>query len=139
MLWQHGPMRFSFIPLFLIGIASTASAETPLSAAEFDEYTRGKTMFYAADGARYGAEQYLRNQRVRWSFLDGDCKEGSWYQSGADICFVYEDDPNPQCWQFFLEPGGLSAQFTGEGGGDVLYEVGSEGEKMQCLGPKVGA
>lgn len=132
-------MRLSGLTLVLFGFSSSVSAETPLSATEFDDYTLGKTMFYAADGARYGAEQYLRNRRVRWSFLDGECKEGSWYQSGADICFVYDDEPNPQCWQFFLKPGGLSATFTGAGSKDVLYEVGSNGEKMQCYGPKVGA
>lgn len=115
-----------------------ALADTPLSPDEFDRYTRGKLLFYSADGERYGAEEYFDRRRVRWSFLDGQCKEGSWYVSGEDICFVYEDNPEPQCWQFFLEPGGLSAKFTGREDATTLYEVGDDGDEMLCLGPEIG-
>ncbi|MDC0738200.1 hypothetical protein N6L24_07905 [Cognatishimia sp. SS12] len=110
-----------------------------MSAAEFDAYTQGKTMTYATNGGPYGAEQYLPNRRVLWSFIDGECKEGTWYADNADICFVYEDNPTPQCWQFFVGSTGLSARFTGEGGSPLLYEVEQTTSKLECLGPKIGA
>lgn len=115
-----------------------AFAETPLSAEAFDRYTRGKTLYFSADGSRYGAEEYFDQRRVRWSFLDGQCKEGTWYARERDICFVYEDNPEPQCWQFFLEPGGLSATFSGDSSDTTLYEVTGADEEMLCLGPEIG-
>jgi len=38
---------------------------------------RQKTLFYAQNGGDYGAERYLRNRRVEWSFLDGEMQSGS--------------------------------------------------------------
>lgn len=115
-----------------------ALAETPLTAAEFDRYTRGKTLFFSVDGERYGAEEYFDQRRVRWTFLDGHCKDGRWFAQGPDICFVYEDNPNTQCWQFFLEPHGLSARFMGRDDDTVIYEITDPDEEMICLGPEVG-
>ena len=50
-----------------------AWAQDTLSAAEFDAFTKGKTLFYGTLGAPYGAEVYHDNRRVQWSFLDGEC------------------------------------------------------------------
>ena len=47
--------------------ASPLAAQSMMSAAEFDAYTRGKTLFYAQNGETYGAERYLSNRRVEWS------------------------------------------------------------------------
>ena len=79
------------------GLASLASAQ--MGAEEFDALTRGQTFYYGVNGSEpYGAEEYLDNRRVRWSFLDGECVEGSWYEEAGRICFVYENRPEPQCW-----------------------------------------
>ena len=43
----------------------------------------------------YGAERYLENRRVKWSFLDGICKDGYWSEKAGEICFVYEDKNSP--------------------------------------------
>jgi hypothetical protein len=123
---------------FLVLTPLLTLAETPLTADAFDRYTRGKTLYYSGDGARYGAEEYLDRRRVRWTFLDGQCKEGSWYASGQDICFVYEDSSEPQCWQFFLRPNGLAATFSGDQSDTTLYEITGADEDMLCLGPKIG-
>lgn len=130
-------MKPLILPVFLL-LCAPACAETPLSAEAFDRYTRGKTIFYAGNGARYGAEEYLDDRVVRWSFLDGECKMGQWYDAGPDICFEYEDNPEPQCWQFFLDANGLTARFTGPNAPDLLYELETSGEDMLCLGPEVG-
>ncbi|WP_373049641.1 hypothetical protein [Thalassovita aquimarina] len=122
----------------LLFCATAAQADTAMSGPEFDAYTRGKTFYYAENGAPYGGEEYLDDQRVRWSFLDGDCKEGRWHQDGALICFVYDDSPEPHCWSFFQSPDGLVARFEGDPGQTVLYEVNKSDEPMLCLGPKTG-
>jgi len=128
-------MRF-VIPLCLI--VSPALAGEPLSAEAFDAYTRGKTLFYGFDGTAYGVERYLDGRRVIWSFLDGDCKEGVWYEQAGRICFVYEGRSEPQCWQFEQGPGGLVARFQDDPEATELYEADEIGEEMICYGPDVG-
>ncbi|WP_106607098.1 hypothetical protein [Shimia abyssi] len=118
--------------------ATTAAAQSPMSGSEFESYVEGKTLYFAADGRRYGVEKYLSNRRVQWSFLDGQCKDGYWYEEANQICFIYEDNPSPQCWTFSQTSQGLSAKFENETDGRVLYEVESGGEDMMCLGPEIG-
>ncbi|WP_171207731.1 MULTISPECIES: hypothetical protein [unclassified Ruegeria] len=118
--------------------AQAAAAQSPLSADEFDAYTQGKTLFYGFEGQIYGVERYLPNRRVIWSFLDGQCKEGIWYEQQGQICFVYEDRSDPQCWVFTETGRGLLAQFEGDPQATELYEAEDIGEEMVCLGPDVG-
>jgi len=125
----------------LAAIAATsvfAAEPEPMDGATFDAYTRGKTLFYGQNGEAYGAEVYLENQRVQWSFLDGECKDGYWYEQQEQICFVYEDNPTPQCWAFFEDGGRLVARFENVPGATELYEATDVGEEMICLGPDVG-
>lgn len=119
-------------------VAVPAQAEPAMSAAEFEAYTRGKTLFYGLDGTVYGVERYRDGRRVTWSFLDGDCRDGQWFEDGGNICFVYEDRPDPQCWSFRRGPGGLIASFENDPGASELYEAEDTGEAMICLGPRVG-
>ena len=113
-------------------------AEGKLSATEFDALTRGKTFYYGKDGAPYGAEQYLEGREVVWSFLDGKCKRGQWYEEAGLICFVYEDPADPQCWSFESQTGGLIARFENDPAATELYEVTQNPKPMLCLGPEVG-
>lgn len=119
-------------------LATSAQAGAPLSGEAFDDYSLGKTLYFGLGGTPYGAEEYLPNQRVRWSFLDGHCKEGRWYQEGAQICFVYEDNPDPQCWTFSKGGRGLVATYENDTSSTTLYEVEQSSEPMICLGPEVG-
>jgi hypothetical protein len=128
-----------FAPLALLASGAAAQAQVPLSAEEFDARTRGRTLYFYADGEAYGVERYMAGQRVTWSFLDGQCKEGRWYQDGPLICFVYDTHPGPQCWTFFVQGNGLRALFEDEPGETELYEAGESDEPMICLGPEVGA
>ena len=110
-----------------------------MSAAEFEAYVTGKTLYYGQHGMAYGVEEYLSNRRVRWSFLDGDCIDGVWYEEGDAICFAYEGRDTPQCWEFFRSPRGLSARVASDPEGEFLYEVQQSDEPMECLGPRIGA
>ncbi|MGJ8617815.1 MAG: hypothetical protein ACSHWS_13320 [Sulfitobacter sp.] len=130
-------MRYFAIVLCAI-CALPAAAQDIMSAAEFDAYTQGKTLFYGRGGQAYGAEIYHENRRVQWSFLDGECKEGQWYEQGELICFTYDDNPDPQCWSFVQGARGLIARFENEPNTTELYEAQDQGQEMLCLGPKVG-
>lgn len=131
-------MRVLALILFTL-LGAPLSAGAPMTAEEFDDYTRGKTLFYGSDGALYGVERYLDNRRVVWSFLDGQCKDGWWYEEAGQICFIYEDRPgDPQCWTFSRSPRGLSAQFENDPEATELYEAEDIDEEMLCYGPDVG-
>ncbi len=133
---MHLMLRYLLILTFLP--AQALLAQSPMSGSEFDSYTRGKTLFYGFNGQIYGVERYLPNRRVIWSFLDGNCKEGVWYERADQICFIYEDRLDPQCWVFTRSGEGLIAQFEGDPAATELYEADEIGEKMVCLGPEVG-
>ncbi|WP_281991816.1 hypothetical protein [Sulfitobacter geojensis] len=126
------------LALLLALCAAPLAAQQTMTADEFDAYTKGKTLFYGKTGQAYGAEIYHENRRVEWSFLDGDCKEGEWYEADELICFVYENNPNPQCWSFIKGANGLIARFENRPDTTELYEANEGAEKMLCLGPKVG-
>jgi len=130
-------MRPVLIPLLLL--ASAATAQDLSSAEAFDAATRGKTIVYGtADGA-YGAEEYLDGHRVHWSFLDGDCLEGTWYAEAGAICFVYEDAPDAHCWRFRDDAGRLSAEFIDpEGNQSPVIALSESAEPLYCKGPKAG-
>lgn len=138
-LWHNFSMRSLLILCAtLAALPFAAQAGEPMDAEEFDHYTRGKTLFYGFGGTAYGVERYLPDRRVIWSFLDGRCQEGTWYEDAGQICFVYEDRSDPQCWSFSLTPEGLSARFQNDPEATELYEAGDVDEEMLCLGPEVG-
>ncbi len=119
-------------------IAAPALAEDRLTAEQFDAYTRGQTFVYGSRGKPYGAEEYMDGRRVRWSFLDGRCMEGEWYDDGDLICFVYDQEPAPQCWSFRRGSSGLIARFANNPELDELYEVERSAQPLSCPGPDVG-
>ncbi len=129
--------RFALAGTLLL--APPAQAAEPMTAAEFESYTTGKTLTYAASGQPYGIEQYLTGRRVQWAYLGDECRLGSWYEQGPLICFVYDGPPDgPQCWTFFNEPGGLRARFEGSDLGSELIEVEQTSDPMACPGPNLG-
>lgn len=110
----------------------------PMNAEEFDAYVTGRTLTYADNGTIYGTEEYRKDHKVIWAFTQAECREGYWYQLGEQICFVYENPNDPQCWLFFKGKTGLQAQFMGLGGGTPLSEVQQSAGPMSCAGPDVG-
>lgn len=112
----------------------------PMTGAEFDAYTLGQTLTFGVDGVPYGIEQYLPNQRVLWSFIGEECREGSWFEAAPQICFVYDDEPGRlHCWTFYDTGNGLRARFGDDPEGTELIEVLRSPAPMMCEGPLVGA
>jgi hypothetical protein len=118
--------------------ATPASAETPLSAEAFDALTLGRTMTWAEFGTVYGVEQYLPNRRVRWTVLGDDCKTGHWYADGPAICFQYEDDPAPDCWEITMSGSGMAALYLSNPSVSEPVVVEETTEPLACFGPEVG-
>lgn len=137
-LRQIAPMKIlALLTLLATFNAGAADAETPMTGAEFEAYVSGKTLTFGTIGAPYGIEAYHAGRRVTWAFIGDECQAGVWYEQGANICFTYDFDPDPQCWQFFDEPGGLRAVFVNDPGTTVLYEALDANDKLIC--PGVGA
>lgn len=138
-IWQRASMRRMIALLLLVVCpAWTLAAERPITAEEFERIVTGKTFTYSVGGAPYGAEEYRKNRRVRWTFLDGNCSEGTWYPSADQICFIYDTIPEPQCWYFFENGGQLTARFVGQSEATDLFETTRQSGPLQCLGPEVG-
>lgn len=128
-----------FRALIILTLALPANAEeAPLSAEAFEAWVTGKTLTYSDALGTFGIEEYLRNRRVRWSYLDGTCEEGFWYAEGQSICFLYEEIVAPQCWRFFLRNGRLVALFEADPEPRAVYQTGETDEPLICPGPKVG-
>ncbi|QMU60149.1 MAG: hypothetical protein GKR98_16780 [Boseongicola sp.] len=125
--------------LLLIALAQPVGAQDrALSPEEFEAIVTGQTLLYSSMGRTFGAEKYLPNRQVRWSFLDGICEDGEWYVSGDLICFIYETIEGPQCWSFFLNDGRIMARFENDPGATELYETDRQSEPLYCLGPEIG-
>lgn len=142
---KHPPMLGFLLPPLLAAalvLPYGAMAQSPMTGDEFDAYVTGHTFTYAEDGTVYGIEEYHPNRRVRWKFLDGElggrCSEGLWYESGEQICFLYENIPSPQCWTFVERAGRLTARFESGGDGMELYEIERSDRPLTCPGPDVG-
>lgn len=118
--------------------ASTVDPDQRLSAEEFSRYVTGKTLTYSKAGQIFGAEEYLSGNRVRWSFNDGQCQDGRWYEKNEQICFVYENQPVPQCWTFYVGETGLIALYENAPSTNNLLETAQKTEPLLCFGPDVG-
>ena len=119
-------------------LAAPAFAEIPITPEAFDAHVTGKTITYQQFESVFGVEEYLEGRKVRWSVAPNECQYGSWYPSGDDICFVYEYDPTPSCWTFWLRDGALVALSVGDIPGNELYEVNADSKPLPCPGPDVG-
>ena len=127
-------MRILFFTALL---AAPAWAETPMTGDEFQALVEGKTLTFAADSTPYGIEYYAPDRRVIWSAAEGECITGEWFEettpTGPNICFVYEGNPEAQCWQVFDVDGKIRPDLMHRPGTTVLYEA-IESEPLICGG-----
>ena len=132
-------MLRSLAALALLCLAPPALAQTPLTAEGFEAEVTGQTITYSQFGGIFGIEEYLPGRQVRWSVAENLCQYGSWYPEGENICFVYEYDPSPHCWTFWLEEGRLHALLANDLPAAPLTESARSATPLSCPGPDVGA
>lgn len=139
------PLAFAAAILSL-GLPAAGSAQTPMTAEEFEAFTIGNRFFFDAGGVPYGFEQYLGGRRVLWAFLAGqeddgllECTAGHWYAEGPRICFEYDDIETPQCWIFYDVGGQLLAEFQSDPPRMTVYQARPADDGPRCLGPEVGS
>ena len=125
--------------LLLAGfLATPALAEAPLTAEAFEAHVTGHTLTYTQFGSVYGVEEYLPGRKVRWSVAPDECQYGTWYPQDDYICFVYDYDPDPSCWTFWLREGRLVALSIADAPGAELLEAERSQSRLPGPGPDVG-
>ena len=127
-----------FAAVLVCLIVTPTLADTPITAEAFEAHVTGKTLTYQQFDYIFGIEEYLPDRKVRWSTAPNECLYGSWYPQDDDICFVYEYDPTPACWTFWLKDGALVALSTSGLPGEELHEVDASTQGLPCPGPDVG-
>ena len=120
--------------------AAPAWAERPVTAQEFSEMVTGRTLHFDRGGEAFGAEQYFDDHRVIWAFEGGQCQRGIWFENaGGEICFVYDSEPQPQCWEFLQMPtGAFHARSVGAPPEDDLVTRDVSREALDCPLPDLG-
>lgn len=132
-----GLMALTFLPT--ASMATDELSMKALGADAFSSNVMGKTLMYSKNGLAFGAEEYLPDNHVRWSYEDGQCQEGIWFAQNEQICFVYDGETIPQCWTFFASDKGLIAHHQDDPLQDDVYETSRSAKPLFCKGPEVGA
>lgn len=122
--------------LSLVCLATAAAAETPMTVAEFEAWSTGRTLDYFVDGALWGSEMHLAGRATVDADAGGICRSGHWYPQGDDVCFVYDLNPGPYCWRFFRHGDQVRAEFLGEAFADTITITLSDAA-IPCT-PEVG-
>jgi hypothetical protein len=133
--------RISALALIFLGHASVAQqGQEPkiLSEEAFSNYVTGKTLTYSKHGEFFGTEEYLPNNRVRWSLSEGECQEGRWFAQAEKICFLYQGQSTPQCWSFLTGETGLIAQNGDAPASGDIFESFKTTVPLYCHGADVG-
>jgi hypothetical protein len=130
--------HIAFAMVSFLLIVPPLAADAGMGAEEFERYTEGKTLSYAWRGAAFAQEQYLPDRQVIWSVMGGECHRGRWYEAAGQICFLYEDNPDPACWDFESGAQGLHAVPQGAGPEDALDEIAQSATPISCPAPDLG-
>lgn len=137
--------QFGFAALaFLCILPLTPVQGQSMTLERFQRETDGQTYLFIHDGITYGMERYLPRNRVEWSFLDGRCIFGKYFEWEGKICFSYDEygrdaERPPQCWTFERRDGVLMAQFYDPDRDHPPVEMRPTNQELSCPGPDVGS
>lgn len=126
------------LALLLAVLASSAQAETPMSPADFEAWSTGKTLAYSVNGVVLGAEAYFPDRSVRDADTGGPCLDGSWHAEGDAVCFVYPARDGTHCWTFWRDGGAVYAKPLAAAPDDPAQVVTEAAAPLDCPGPEVG-
>lgn len=122
--------------------ALPASAEVPLTGAEFAAHVGTDTVSYAYSTGTRGTADYGPDGTLLWAFQDEPCFEAVWFARNDEICFAYPDGRLSACWHFVQDGAGLRGTATELGSGSTepleIRETGRTGKPLDCPGPDVG-
>ena len=128
-------MRLSLVALMLAG---PALAEAPMTAAEFQAYIGTDTLTYGYSDGAIGTADYGPDQTLLWQYEGQEtCFEGTWHQSGDQLCFLSEIPDYSACWHFTLTAGGLHGFGAGPIEGVRIFEISRTEEPLSCA-PELG-
>ena len=85
-------------------LAAPAVAQEQLTPEQFLDRAEGRTLTFVQyrSGDLVGVEQFLRRDLSVWSTSDGRCTYGRIEVREQLVCFLYEDNPDPDnCWTPF--------------------------------------
>ena len=103
-------MKSLALTLFTGLMASNVSAQEQIGPDAFLELAVGRTLSFTnqVSGTLVGMEQFLRHDLSVWADETGRCTYGRIEKRGPLLCFLYEDDPDPNnCWVPFMDEGTL--------------------------------
>jgi len=118
----------------LAWVAAPLAAQDQISPDVFLDQALGKTLtFRSYDGNNLvGEEQFLRRDLSVWTAANGRCTYGKIEIRGPLICFIYEDNPNPDnCWTTHVQDGDLIVLGVG---GDLQRVTAIESRDISCQG-----
>lgn len=138
-MWASDLMRLALI---LAAWPLAATAETPLTGAEFQAHIGQRTISYLYSNSVRGVADYGPDRTLLWAFAGDECIRGQWFEDGSEICFAFEDGTLSACWHFYLDGNRLRGDATRLGSGlqrDLqIFEVSHTDQPLTCTGPDVG-
>ena len=126
------------ILIALLCLATPIQAQDIVTPQQFEEISTNKTLYFDSGNQFHGAEQYFPNRKVTWKFANGECDQGYWYTEGDVICFSYNQNPTPQCWNFLQDGDRFLARLVGAPA-NVLELKFVNTEELLCEAPYLGA
>lgn len=123
------------LPLIL---AAPALAQTPMTVAEFEEWSTGRTLDYYDGTLYWGSEQHLPDRLTLDADAEGTCRHGQWFPQNEAICFQYEDTEGTFCWTFWRDGDTVTAATVDADPTVLPYEVRATDAALPCPGPDVG-
>ena len=114
-----------------------AWAEDQISPDLFLDQAVGNTLTFRgfANNSFVGVEQFLRRDLSVWATANGRCTYGKIEIRGPLICFIYDDNPDPNnCWTPFVQDGDLVVVGVG---GDVQRITEIERRDVNCEGAPI--
>lgn len=126
------------LALLLLSLASPALAQTPMSPAEFEAWSTGKTLSYSIGGDILGSEAYFPGRTVRDADTGGPCIDGTWHAQGDAVCFVYPARDGVHCWTYWRDGAAVFAKPLAAAPEDPPQRVTEAASPLTCPAPGVG-
>lgn len=130
--------RFVLAALLLtIPVVGQAKDEVPVTPDEFETIATGRVLEYHVTGSSrlVGYEAYMPGRKVVFRYSDGSCISGEWYPKRGEICFVYDDEPTPNCIRYVHRGKTLAAHDPRQDGTTDHFDIKlHKGTQLECSG-----